>query len=461
MVPGRLLQRGLRRSNGVTLPAFSLQRGSPVIPLGGLHWRDLADPRHVTRRHLCSSSADNAGAGLGLGFPGGEEESEEGGESREREVRIRVARVVQEFVRAGFSTLEPEPFVEAARSINQLPSGSVARRYLSGFIMNGHGNLLVAKGDVDQASELLQGAFEHAMEEAAQGLGDDRYSDIVSFANDLAVNQAQSGDLLQAEKLMKRALYWVGSSRLAPDRVLMAATYCNLGLIQRMSGNSSSALDNHERSVEHDRKEDAIVSCIASLNLSATFREEGITEKGEKLAKESLARARTLVEEYKSQSQLAIQAQTQALLGASLINLALFKVIHAETLADIREAHDLAQEAKKVGHTASEFPALFLLGLTAPTRDHAKRAYNQVLEHPKCSQDISVAVRENLAVVGETATDESVAKEERTSLRRRSMSQGLMMVGLVGTDRFLWVQEQFIHISGLTLKKFIAEGNRV
>jgi hypothetical protein len=277
------LQHGLARAGAG--PALTLAHGARSF---------FSGPRRPRRRAWPpdgrSASSASSGGRDGLGR---EDDAAEDSVEARRE-RVRFAKGIQELVRSGCHTMSPEPFVQAARRVTNLPPG-VTRRYLSGFILNGHGNLLAARGDMSQAVPLLKGAFEHAVEEATQGLGDDKYSDIVSFASDLAIGEAKVGRIASAEKLIKRAMYWAGSSRAGPDRALNTATLSNMGLLQGLARKQAASLDSLERAAESDGGQDALVSAATTLGLSSALRAANITDRGVALAVDALRRSLALL----------------------------------------------------------------------------------------------------------------------------------------------------------------------
>lgn len=322
------------------------------------------------------------------------------------EDRMEIAREIQDLVRQGYRELEPKFYAEAAESVERLPSGSLTRRYLSGFIMNGQGNLVVARdGNTAQAGELLKGAFEHAMTEASEGLGDDRFSDIVSFASDLAINHIANGRFNEAEKLLKRALYWVSSSRVEPDRPLLVATLSNIGQLHLLQNRPSAALDQCERAFVEAANvfgsDNDLVRPAMLTHLSTALRLEGITERALEVSQSAVDAARTSHETMCKTTSQNERIQSAHVLAAALVNRAICVVENMTSFEDVELARALTTEALKVNPDKSvtgRVPALLIQALLANSCDESRYLYEAIADNVE-NEVIQHAMRENAQVM--------------------------------------------------------------
>ncbi|GBG27953.1 Hypothetical Protein FCC1311_041762 [Hondaea fermentalgiana] len=403
--------------------------------------------------------------------------------------RVEAAREIQDLVRAGYRRLDPEFYAAAANKVERLPSGSLARRYLSGFIMNGHGNLVMAReGNTTEAGELLKGAFEHAMAEAAEGLGDDRYSDIVSFASDLAINFAANDRLPEAEQLLKRALYWVSSSRVEPDRPLLVATLSNLGQVQLLRNYPSTALDNFERAFIEAANlfgaDNELVRPAMLTHLSMALRVEGISTRALEVSLNAVDAARTSYETLCKTSSHNERAQMANVLSAALINRALCIVDTLTNRDDVAVARALAQEAAELNPDAHRVSVLLIEALLADSLEESKRRYEEILMSA-ASPTVARAVRHNIGVMERLAAAQENEDDKTTETAAsadddadvdevsETLHEDMLFFEDAAASNLLhrlhvptlpanvketvWVQSESAFVHGLTLRAFCKE----
>jgi len=372
--------------------------------------------------------------------------------------RVEVAKKIQDLVKEGYRSLNPSFYAQAADNVERLPPGSLTRRYLSGFIMNGHGNLVVAKeGNNNEATELLKGAFEHALSEATEGLGDDRYSDIVSFASDLAISEAESGRLAEAEKLLKRALYWVTSSRVEPDRPLMVATLSNVGQVMMLQGRSAAALDHQERALVEAGNligdDNFLVRASMLTHLSLALRMEGIVDRSKSVALDAVETARGAY--MKADSHSAI-AQTANALSAALVNHAGIVLEAADSLDDILFANELAKEILNLEGKVDKTAAFLMCGVSANSHEHAIEMFEQA-QKETTDPLVQKAIAHNLKGVKNRREGHLLSDDELTDATTEideASAQRVLLRRLPLENSHLFYKSQSSFIHGLTLRAF-------
>lgn len=105
---------------------------------------------------------------------------------------------------------------------------------------NALGVLHLSRHDLDQAQTHLNTALHYVEQDAVNGYGHDRYMDIGGILNDLALVNFQQGQIQEAERMLRRALYMAKRAHV-PDPALVTATHVNLSNIYDHDGKMDQA----------------------------------------------------------------------------------------------------------------------------------------------------------------------------------------------------------------------------